>query len=256
MARGIGVLTSHAIGRAAKVLTLVGALSAPSAASADNSATPLIRIPPAPPPHLVASAPSATATKIVPAARAFLPNRMLVLTDPNESGIVMYGPLPSAPASAASIVLAVVAEPDAFDAAPSAQLIVADENDRHAQALFTAVARGRTVIGVATATLGESAGDVSLVYDNADTFAESFPRLENTLVRTAAIEIGVMDNSACDCETAVRAMPNLGWRPIIAATAAAEGEARIDASLTQALVDKLSNEMARPWRLLSSAEWK
>jgi hypothetical protein len=161
---------------------------------AQSSSQPLIRIPPAqlspqpaPTPtttgrDVAASAPAAA--PITPAPRALLPTGVQVLRDSRGAGLAMYGALTGKAASAIGVILAIFAHSEAFDPKPLLRLVLADASDRQAQALFTATVHGAPVIGVAIAALSDTGGDVTVLYDNADGFAASFPRMRQVLAQS------------------------------------------------------------------------
>jgi hypothetical protein len=184
---------SRAAGRIAVLLSLAAALAIPVAAAAQGSGTPPITIPPAQLPPLAPTPPApaappppaatapATATTIQPAASSLLPSSVQILHDPQGGGIVMYGALTGKAASALGVALGVFGSSQAFDPVPAPQLALADQGDRHAQALFTGTVRGAPVIGVAVVSLSDTGGDVSVFYDYADAFAASFARMQQAL---------------------------------------------------------------------------
>lgn len=171
---------------------LVLGLTAP--ASAQTSGLPLIRIPPARLPPLAAAPPDVAAApgKILPAARALLPTNVQILRDSQGAGLAMYGALTGRAGSAVGVVLAVFAHSQAFDPGPVLRLVLADEADRHAQALFTATVRGTPVTGVVVATLSDSGGDITVFYDAADAFAASFPRMRDALAASNGVGLAVL----------------------------------------------------------------
>lgn len=165
-----------------------------TAASAETSGMPLIRIPPARLPPLAATPPivAATPSKIPLAARALLPTDIQVLRDSQGAGLAMYGVLTAKAESAVGVILAVFAHSQAFDPSPALQLVLADEADRHAQALFTATVHDAPVIGIAVAALSDSGGDITVFYDAADAFAVSFPRMREALAASKGIGMAVL----------------------------------------------------------------
>ena len=72
-------------------------------------------------------------------------------------------------------------------------LVVADEADRRAQALFTATVHGAPVIGVVVAALSEKGGDVTVFYDAADRFAGSFKRMREGLAASDGVGMAVLN---------------------------------------------------------------
>jgi len=164
---------------------------------AQNGSQPLIRIPPAQLPPQAAPAPTASgpdvatappaAAPITPALRALLPTGVQVLRDSRGAGLAMYGALTGKAASAAGVILAIFANSEAFDPKPSLRLMLSDESDRQAQALFTATVHGAPVIGIAIAALDDTGGDVTVLYDNAEAFAASFPRMRQALAQSGGV---------------------------------------------------------------------
>lgn len=175
---------------------VIGAISCglAAAASAETSGMPLIRIPPARLPPLAAAPPTVAATpgKIPPAARALLPTSIQVLRDSQGAGLAMYGALTGKAESAVGVVLALFAHSQAFDPGPAPRLVLADEADRHAQALFTATVRDAPVIGVVVAAVSDSGGDITVFYDAADAFPASFPRLREALAASNGVGMVVL----------------------------------------------------------------
>ena len=230
-------------------------LAAPTSARAETGGTPLIQIPPA---KLRSPAsPASVAARIEPAPRALLPTDVQVLRDSPGAGITMYGALNGEAASATGVVLAIFVNSEAFDPTPSLRLVLADEGDRHAQALFTATVHGAPVTGIAGAALGDAGGDVTVFYDDADAFADSFPRMREALAQMAVVEIGRSDNSVCEAQIAGGYNANAGWTPVSAALAAMKAaEAQIDNSPAQSLADLLSADTGQSWRIVRPAEIK
>src|SRR5579863_1789558 len=72
----------------------------------------------------------------IPAPHALMPTDLRILHDPQGSGLALYGALTDKIDSASGAVLALMTGSDNFDPAPVAQLLLADEGDRRAQALF------------------------------------------------------------------------------------------------------------------------
>ncbi|HWB50004.1 MAG TPA: hypothetical protein VG651_12910 [Stellaceae bacterium] len=174
-----------------------------AAAAAQTSGAPLIRIPPATLPPPLAAAPASPAApaaspaapgKIPPEPGTLLPTHVQLLRDSPGAGLAMYGALGGKAASAVGVILAIFANSQAFDPAPSPglSLVLADEADRHAQALFTARVRGLPVIGIAVAALSDSGGDVTVIYDAADAFAASFPRMRRALAASNGVGMAVL----------------------------------------------------------------
>jgi len=175
--------------------TLAGFIAAPPQSGAQTVGSQPITIPPAhlPAPAVTTPAPTTApanppplsdavpATTIAPAARSLLPTGVEILHDSQGPGIVMYGQLTGKAASATGVILAIFINSEAFDPTPSLRLVLADHDDRHAQALFTAAVHGIPVIGVVVAALSDTSGDVSVFYDRAGAFAESFARMRQAL---------------------------------------------------------------------------
>jgi hypothetical protein len=124
---------------------------------------------------------------MVPAPRALLPTAVQVLRDSQGAGLAMYGTLTGKAASAAAVLLAIFANSEAFDPTPTLLLVLADDSDRHAQALFTATVHGARVIGIAVAALGDNGGDVTVFYDDGDAFTASFPRMQQALAQSGGV---------------------------------------------------------------------
>jgi hypothetical protein len=104
----------------------------------------------------------------------------------------MYGALTGKTESAVGVVLAVFAHSQAFDPGPALRLVLADDADRHAHALFTAMVRGAPVIGVGVVALSDSGGDITVFYDTADVFPASFPRLREALAASNGVGMVVL----------------------------------------------------------------
>jgi hypothetical protein len=166
---------------AASVLAAALLFNWPLAAATQS---PLITIPPAKLPPARPPASPASEAAIQPAASALLPNHVQVMHDPQGAGIVMYGALTGKAASAVGVLLGVFTYSQAFDPTPVLPLVITDQSDRHAQALFTAKVRGAPVTGIAVASLGDAGGDVSVFYDDSASFAASFPRLRQALAQS------------------------------------------------------------------------
>lgn len=174
-------------------MALAGFLAAPAEPRAQTGGSPLITIPPAklsPPP--AAPAIAATAAIVEPAARALLPTKLQILHDSAGSAIAMYGALTDKAASATGIVLAIFANSEAFDPTPALRLVLGDQDDRHAQALFTATVHGAPVTGIAVAALGDTGGDVTVFYGDADRFAAAFSRMRGALAQSDGVATVVL----------------------------------------------------------------
>ncbi|HXC27126.1 MAG TPA: hypothetical protein VNV38_04155 [Stellaceae bacterium] len=195
------------------------------------------------------------ATLPLPAPHALMPTDLRILHDPQGTGLALYGALTDKIDSASSAVLALMTGSDNFDPAPVAQLLLADEGDRHAQALFTALVHGAPVIGVAVATLGDPSGDVTLFYDTAGAFSDSFPRLRQALAPGAAVEIGISDNSVYEADSANDNNADANWNDAIAALAKG-GDAPIDAELAHSLADRLASDTSEKWRIIAPATFR
>ena len=194
MERGVSAATRWIANIFVVSAVLVLAVAAPSEVSAQASGSPLIKIPPAKLPPL-AAAPStapAAAPTIALAPRALLPTHVQILRDPQGTAMAMYGTLTGEAASATGVVLSTFANSAAFDPTPSVKLMLADESDRQAQALFTATVRGVPVLGVAVAALGDKGGDVTVFYDIADAFAASFSRMQRTLKEDGGVQTVIL----------------------------------------------------------------
>lgn len=120
----------------------------------------------------------------------------------------MYGTLPGKADSASATLLGVFAHSPTFDPAAVAQLLT-DQDDRRAEALFTAMLRGALVISIAVAALGGPGDDVAIFYDNADAFPASFARRQQAFAPSATVEIGLRTTAStkptsrpkqCRCE--------------------------------------------------------
>jgi hypothetical protein len=259
MKRGIATVPApRAIRGAAKNLAVAAAivtgLASPLLANPAISASALIIIPPAtlPPPPPAATA---SAEPLAPALRESLPTELQVAHDREGTGLALYGVLTGRPESATGALLAIIAQTKAFDPAPVPQLVLADESGRQAQALFTATTHGAPVIGIAVVALGDSDGNVSVLYDNADAFPSSFPRLQQTLASSPAVEIGMSDNSVAEAGIASggnfdtdRADAN--WDGVVAGLVKG-GETPIDAGLAHLLADRLAKDTGETWRIVS-----
>ena len=182
---------------AAIAVMVVIILVSQGAARAQSSGQPLIKIPPAqlpplttPPPTVAGPAPAApapTAAPIPTVPRALLPTGVQVLRDSRGTGLAMYGALTGKTASATGVILAIFAHSEAFDPRPSLRLVLADERDRRAQALFTATVHGAPVIGVAVAALNDTGGDATVLYDEDAAFPASFSRMQQALAQSAGV---------------------------------------------------------------------
>lgn len=215
---------------------------------------PLITIPPAKLPPLPSPGATASAEAVfTPAPRDLLPSELQILHDPRGSGLAMYGALTGKAGSAIAAVLGIFAHSDTFDAAPVSRLLLADQGDRHAQALFTAGVHGAPVMGIAVAALGDpDGGGVAVFYDEAGDFPASFPRLQQALAPGAEVEIGISDNSAYETDTAADGNADANWDKAIAALIKG-GEAPIDAALANSLADRLASDTGESWRVVSPA---
>lgn len=227
--------------RSATAVALAAALAigfgGGDASSAETGATPRIMIPPAKVPG------------IPPASRDILPSAMTTLHDPSGDGVALYGALSRPAASALGVMLAIFASSQAFDAAPSPRLVLADRDDRHAQALFTATVRGAPVLGLAVVALAPAGGETAVLYDDAEAFPDSFARLRQALAQTNAVEIGRSDNSVAEAEMAGDFDIDPGWGPAIAAMATA-AHATPEGSLGASLAATLSSAGGVPWRVV------
>ena len=233
---------------------LIASLPLPTfARDSTLNATPLITIPPAKlPPLPPPDATAATEPVFSPMPRDLLPSELQVLHDPRGSGLAMYGALTGKariPATAA--VLGIFAHSDTFDPAPVSQLLLADQDDRHAQVLFTAMVNGAPVIGIAVAALDDPGG-VAVFYDDAGDFTASFLRLRQTLAARAKTEIGMSDNSVFEADTAADGNADANWDEAIAALVR-RGESRDDAALAHSLADRLAGDTGETWRVVSPA---
>ena len=230
----------HIAGVAAALAVLVCS----AAAQAQTGGAPPIRIPPAQLP---------AAAIIRPAPRALLPMDVQTVRDPDGAGTAMSGTLAGKAASATGVVLSILANSGAFDPTPAAQFIVADQDDRHAQSLFTATVNGAPVIGIAVVALDETAGDVAVIYDDGAAFADSFPRLRRALARAGPAGAGDADNPPCECPAKPDGNADTGWSELIAA-AAKGGEEPADDPLARSLADRLAGDTGHPWRIVPPAE--
>jgi hypothetical protein len=227
---------------------LVVSLVSPAGARVATTISTLITIPPAKLPPLPPPAAPASA----PVSGELSPIQLQILRDSQGTGLAVYGALTGKIDSAAAALLAVFAHSPIFDPAAVAQLLLADEDDRRAQALFTAMVGGAPVIGVAVAALGDPGGDVAIFYDDADTFPTSFVRLRQAFAPSAAVEIGVSDNSVYEADAAAENNADANWDEAIAAVAKG-GEAPIDRQRAHAMADKLASDTGQRWRIVLPA---
>lgn len=236
--------------RVARTFGLAAALVVSQASSASarvaTTFSTLITIPPA----KLAPLPAADATAAAQAAGEPPVAELQILHDPQGTGLAMYGVLTGKIDSASGALLAVFAHSPTFDPAADAQLVLADEDDRRAQALFTAMVGGAPVIGIAVAALGGPGGDVAVFYDDADTFPASFARLQQALAPSAAVEIGSSDNSVYETDAAAENNADANWDEAITAVAK-NGEARIDPALARVIADRLASDTGQRWRIVS-----
>jgi hypothetical protein len=192
MTLGVSAATRWIANIVAVAVTLASLLAAPSGSAAQSTGSPLIKIPPAQLPTAGTPAPTApmptssapVAAAFPPAPRELLPTNVQILRDPRGTGLAMYGTLNGKAASAIGVILAIFTHSEAFDPTPSSQLVVADDTDRHAQALFTATVQGAPVTGVAAAALSDTSGDVTVFYDDTGTFEASFLRMRQALAQS------------------------------------------------------------------------
>jgi hypothetical protein len=140
--------------------------------------SPPITIPPA-----QVKPPAAPAVQIAPVASSLLPSDVQVMHDSQGAGIVMYGALNGKAESALGVLRGVFAYSQAFDPSPALRLVLADEGDRHAQALFVATAHGTPITGIAAVALSDASGDVSVFYDDAAAFPASFARMRQAFAQ-------------------------------------------------------------------------
>jgi hypothetical protein len=228
---------------------IVIGFASPLLASPATNASSLITIPPATPPPLAATA---SAEPPTPALRESLSAELQAARDPAGTGLALYGAFAGTSESATGVLRAIFAHSKVFDPTPVSQLVLADESDRHAQALFTATARGAPVMGVAVVALTGSSGDVSVLYDDAGAFPASFPRLRLTLASSFAVEIGMSDNSAAAAGIESGGNADANWDEVID-TLVKGGETPIDAGLAYSLVDQLTSDTGETWRIVSPA---
>lgn len=232
--------------------------AAPGARAAQHGGQTLITIPPADlsrhpaaPNVLPASVPTSVPGSVV-APRTLPPLAMQTLPDLDGTGIAACGALAGNDYSAIAVLLAVGSIPGEADWHLSPQLVLADDGDRHAQALLTATLNGAPALGVATVALDDAAGAVTLLYDEATSFAASFPRLLRAFA-PREVEIGISDNSASQPQTAGECGAAAGWQSVIAATARS-GESPLAPALAQSLAERLTADTGRPWRVVPPTE--
>jgi len=180
-------------------------LGVPGRAGAQH---PPITIPPAP--QVAPPAPSASPPGIPPAPRALLPTDVKTLRDPQGAGIVMYGQATGTAPSALAVVAAIFAYSQAFDRGAAPLLVVWEEGDRAAQALFAGAVHGAPILGIAAVKLYDYGGDVSVFYDYAASFEAAFPRLQQVLEQNGGTAGLTMLHLADGSEIGVGA----GWRVI------------------------------------------
>jgi hypothetical protein len=257
MTMGIAAAPLRATRRITKNLAvaaaIVAGLASPLLASAATNTPPLITIPPAKLPPLPALDATASAEPaLIPMPREWLPTGLQVLRDPQGTGLAIYGAVAEKTESATGALLSIFAHSKAFDSAPVSHLVLADESDRRAQALFTATAHGAPVIAVAVAALGDPEDDVSVFYDNAGAFPASFPRLQQALASSAPVEIGISDNSVDEADIAGDGNADANWDEAIAALIKG-GETPIDSALAHSLADRLASDTGEKWRIVSPA---
>lgn len=205
-----------------------------------------ITIPPAKLPPLP------TAEASVQAPREPPVGELQILHDPQGTGLAMYGVLTGNTDSASGALLAVFAHSPTFDPVAEARLLLANEDDRRAQALFTAMVGGAPVIGIAVAALCGPGGDVAVFYDDADTFPASFARLQQALAPSTVVEIGISDNSVYETDAAAENNADANWDEAIRAVAK-NGEAPIDPAFARVIADKLASHTGQLWRIVSPA---
>ncbi len=238
------------LGPAAAVVAI---LVSPAAAHVATTVSPLITIPPAKlPPLPTADATASAVATPTPAPRELLPTELQILRDPQGTGLAMYGALTGKTDSAAGALLAVLTRSPPFQPAAASQLMLTDQSDRRAQALFTATVRGAPVIGIAVAALDGPGGDIAVFYDDAGAFPASFLRLRRALAPSGMIEIGVSDNSVYEADSAAKNNADANWDQAIAAVAK-DGEAPIDPELARTIADRLASDTGRRWRIVSPA---
>jgi hypothetical protein len=193
------------------VLGLITILAAPVEPSAQTGGQPLIKIPPAQLPPVAAATPSPPAAppSTQPAPRALLPTHVQILHDSQGAGLALYGALTGKADSAAGVILAIFANSEAFDPSPSVKLLIANEADRRAQALFIATIKGVPVTGIAVAALSDSGGDVTVFYDATGAFAASFIRMREALAQSDGVGMAEMSSLRLGDGSTVSIPP--GW---------------------------------------------
>jgi hypothetical protein len=236
-----------------RAVVLVTSLLSPADAHVATTTPTLITIPPAKlPPLPTTEASTAAAVATTAAACELLSVKLQILHDPSGTGLAMYGALSGRADSAAGALLTLFTHLPTFDPAAVAQLLLADHDDRRAQALFTAMVRGTPVIGIAVAALGGPGGDIAIFYDDADAFPASFTRLQQAFAPSVTVEIGMSDNSVYEADVAAENNPDANWNEAIAVVAKG-GEAPIDAGLGRAMADKVASDTGQPWHVVSPA---
>jgi hypothetical protein len=233
----------------AAVLILVLPVACTAALAAQPRAQPLITIPPA---NL--SPPPASPSPSVTAARALLPSTLQTVHDAEGAGTAACGALTGKAASAVTVLLALLGTTEALDQKPALQVVLAEQGDRRAEALFTATRNGAQALGVAAATLSDTGGGVTLLSNDATVFAASFLRLLRALAPDE-VEIGISDNSASQSQAVADCGAARGWQPVIA-TAVKAGESPLDPALAQSLAERLTSGTGVPWRIVPAAELK
>lgn len=234
---------------------IVAAVMSPTTArpSPPSRPTPLITIPPANLPPLPAPDAAAAGTpSSVSALHELLSAEPQVLHAPDGIGLVLHGALACSAAAATDVVLALFADSETFDPAPVSQLLLAEQDDRRAQALFTAKVHGAPVVGVASAALCGAGGDITVVYDDAVSFPSSFPRWRQALAPSDTVEIGIADNSISEEDAANASNADSDWDEAIASLVKG-GEMPIDAALARTLADRLASDTGEEWRVVSPA---
>lgn len=190
---------------------LCGWVAAPAKVAA---LSPPITIPPAQlPPATPGNAPPSIAPGS-PAAGApnmalLLPTGVQILHDSQGAGLAMYGVVRGGVQSATGALRAVFAYSQAFDPTPTLRLVLADQDDKHAQALFSATVQEISVTGIAVVSLSDSGGDVTVFYDNAGAFAASFPRMRKALSQNGGVDTLVL--SPLDLADGARIGLPAGW---------------------------------------------
>jgi hypothetical protein len=187
-------------------LSLATALALSGAATAQGTNPLPIAIPPA------QITPPGDATPAQLTMRALLPADIRILHDSQGAGLVMYGALSGKASSALAVLQGVFTYSQAFDPIPALPLVVADQDDRHAQALFTASVHGVPVTGVAAVALTDTGGNVSVFYDHPEDFAASYKRLRQTLTESDGVASIVLTPLHLDDGSQIGIPP--GWRLI------------------------------------------